>query len=145
MVVPRIGISHIFWISRIKFLKSWQLSETATRDVLLKKVFLKISRNSQETPVPPLARVISWPFCELFMNTFFYTTPVVAAFGKFRLIKFKRISLKFIPPFLTVVQVDSNSPSRVKYIPRLQLNLCRLCMQKFKYILLKQTISLQIF
>ena len=33
-------------------MKHQQQSEAATRRALLKKVFLKISQNSQETPVP---------------------------------------------------------------------------------------------
>ena len=53
----------------------------ATGGLLSKKVFLKISQNSQKTPVsqslfllewtPTPAQVFSYKFCEIFKNTFF--------------------------------------------------------------------------
>ena len=55
-------------------------TQTATRGVLLKKVFLEISQNSQETPVPGsffnkvawgLAQMFSCEFYKIFENTFF--------------------------------------------------------------------------
>ena len=53
------------------------------RGVLWKKVFLEISQNSQESTcarVPFLIKlqVFSSEFCEIFKNTFFYRTPLVA-------------------------------------------------------------------
>ena len=57
----------------------------------MKKVFLEISQNSQESPVPEslfccnfikketLAKVFSCGFCQISKNTFSYRTPLVAA------------------------------------------------------------------
>ena len=50
----------------------------------VKKVFLEISQNSQENSCAKvsfltLAQVFSFEFCEIFENTFFYRTPMVAA------------------------------------------------------------------
>ena len=52
--------------------------EAATRGVLCKKVFLEISRNSQENTcvrvsflIKTLAQVFSCEFCEISKNTFF--------------------------------------------------------------------------
>ena len=67
--------------------------ESATRDVLCRKVFLKISQNSQEKPVPEslfneatskacnfikketMTQVFSCKYCETYKNSFFYRTP----------------------------------------------------------------------
>ena len=61
-------------------------------EVFLRKVFLKISQNFQEKPVPEtlfnkkyfikkesLAQVFSCKFYEIAKNTFFYRTPPVTA------------------------------------------------------------------
>ena len=60
--------------------------ETVTGGVLQKKVFLKISTNSQENVcarvsflIKTLAQVLSCEFCENFKNTFVYRTLPVAA------------------------------------------------------------------
>ena len=47
-------------------------SEAVVRSCSLKKVFLKISHNSQETTCFPVN-------CEIFKSTFFYRQPPVAA------------------------------------------------------------------
>ena len=64
-------------------LLSWVAAEAATRGVLRKKMFLKISQNSQENPCArvsfltnfvkkkTLAQVFSCEFCKMFKNTCF--------------------------------------------------------------------------
>ena len=66
-------------------IKNWQdfgkLPEAATGGVFLKKVFLKISQNSQENTCArvraatllkkTVAQVFSCEFCEIFKSTFF--------------------------------------------------------------------------
>ena len=76
----------------LKFI-SESSSEAVTRSCSVKKVFLKISQNSQENTcatVPfffqtcifikkeTLTHVFCCKFCDIFQNTFFYRTPLVA-------------------------------------------------------------------
>ena len=62
--------------------------EAVVQRFSVKKVFLEISRNSQENTYArvcnfikkeTLAQVFSCEFCEISKNTFFYRTPLVAA------------------------------------------------------------------
>ena len=58
--------------------------QTVVRRCSVKKVFLKISQNaglSSATSLKKetLAQVFSCEFCEIFKNSFFYRTPLVAA------------------------------------------------------------------
>ena len=71
----------------------WNFQSAATGGVLRKKVFLKISQNSQgstcarvfflikleASDLVALVQVFSCKFCEIFKNTFFLRTPPVAA------------------------------------------------------------------
>ena len=81
-----------------------EITETVVRRCSVKKVFLEISQNSQESTctrvclliklqtwpstVADLAQVISCEFCEISKSTFFYRTPQVAAS---KIIVFKKI------------------------------------------------------
>ena len=66
------------------------LQNQSFRGVLEKKVFLKISQNSQENTcarvsflikLQALAQVFSCEVCEIFKKSFFYRTTLVAASG----------------------------------------------------------------
>ena len=66
--------------------KNVSLSEAATGGVLWKKVFLEISRSSQENTCASLfikkevlAQVWSWEFCEISKSAFLHRTPLLAA------------------------------------------------------------------
>ena len=86
----------LHYLSSADLLKSF--SEAVTRRSFVKKVFLKISQNTQKTPVSESfflirlqaqacnfikketqAQVFSCEFCEIFKNSLFYRTPPVAA------------------------------------------------------------------
>ena len=68
-----------------------ETSETTTRGVLYKKVFLEISQNLQKNicarvsfvinfiKKETMGQVFSFQFCEISKNTFIYRTPLVAA------------------------------------------------------------------
>ena len=47
-------------------------------EVFRKKVFLKILQIHRKPPVPE-SQLFSCEFCEIFKNTYFYRTPLVAA------------------------------------------------------------------
>ena len=57
-----------------------EYSKAVIQESSVKKVFRKIWQNSQEnTCKETLAQVFSFEFCEIFKNTFFYRTSLVAA------------------------------------------------------------------
>ena len=78
-------------------------SEAVAQRCSVKKVFLKIWQNSQET----LAQVSSCEFCKIFKNTFSYRTPPMAAsvFLSVSLLLPIRFTLRSLPPPLLYSEV----------------------------------------
>ena len=75
----------IYFCSSVQTLSNWAspLLQNQPPEVLynIKKLFLKISQNSQETPVAESqAHVFSCEFCEIFKNTFSYITSLEDCF-----------------------------------------------------------------
>ena len=104
----------------------------------VKKVFLKISQNSQQsncarvsffnkvsslTSGEPLAQVLSCKFCEIFKNRFFYKTTPVAAFDKYLCFCHSAIKSSFTFSFLSACNIDIKiffllSPSKSCFVYR---------------------------
>ena len=80
----QINGKHLRWSIFLK--KESGLTEAVVRRCSVKKVFLQISQNSQENTCARVSfliklQVFSCEFCEISKNTFFYRTPLPAAFG----------------------------------------------------------------
>ena len=66
-----ISVTLIKWLWLFIFGSLISLKEAVARRCSVKKVFLKISQNSQENKKETLAQVFSCEFCEIFKNAFF--------------------------------------------------------------------------
>ena len=122
--IERDGKILDYMLITVLFSKSQRNSEVVSRRCSAKMVFLKISQNSQENK-GTLAQVFSCEFCEIFKNTFFDRTPLVAASGNFqpqlcsvidkRPHRLSAIIINFCLVFTCIVPMDYNLLNKCLY------------------------------